>query len=113
MASNVGSNLIFLFSARTTDGNGTATPIPFPNARAKVKAYGTWDGATVKLQSLASNGTTWINVSQLQIDGSFVDLAFTANNQMVLQGIIPNETYRAVMSNDGAGTTVTIELENF
>ena len=110
MPSNVGSNLVYLFQARTTDGNGTATPIPFN--RAKVKAYGTWDGATVKLQSLAGNGTTWINISQLQLDGSYVDISFTANAQLVLDGIISNETFRAVMTNDGAGTTVTIEMDN-
>lgn len=105
------SNLVFLFQARTTDGNGTATPIPFPN-KGKLKAYGTWGGASVKLQSLASNGTTWIDVTQFQTDGTFTPIAFTANNQMVLEGILQNETYRAVMSSAGMTTTVTLEMES-
>ncbi len=105
------SNLLYLFQARTTDGNGTATQVPFPN-RGKVKAYGTWNGASVKLQSLASNGTTWIDASKFQPDGTFTDIAFTSDNQLVLEGILQNETYRAVMSSAGGSTSITIELES-
>jgi hypothetical protein len=106
------SNVLYLFQARTTDGNGTATPLPFPN-RAKVKAYGTWGGASVKLQSLASDVSTWIDVTQLEADGTFTPITFSANNQIVLEGIIQNESFRAVMSNDGMTTSVTVEIEGF
>lgn len=113
MPSNIGTNLVYLFNARTTDGNGAGVPLPFPNNRGKIMAYGTWDGASVSLQSLASDGTTWITVSLLKDDGTFIPLAFTANTQMTLTGIIMNETYRAVLSNDGASTSVTIEIEGY
>lgn len=113
MPSNVGSNLIYLFSARTTDGNGTGYPLPFPNNRGKVMVYGTWDSATVTLQSLASDGTTWVAVSLLKDDGTFTPLTFTANTQMTLSGILMNETYRAVMANDGPTTSITLEIEGY
>ncbi len=109
MTVNVSSNLIYLAQAKTTDGNGTATPVPFN--RAKVKAYGTWNGASVKLQSMTSSGT-WIDITQLQTDGSFLAIAFTANNQIVLDGIILNESFRMVQSSSGMTTSITVEMDN-
>lgn len=106
MATNVADNNIYLFNARTTDGNGTAMPVPFPNNDAIVEAFGTWGGASVKLQSLAADNSTWIDV----VNKSGSVISFSANGQLDLDYLIPNQSLRGVMSSSSGTTSVSLVL---
>lgn len=100
--SNVTS--VSLFAARTTDGNSTG--VAWSNTGDWwFDAYGTWDGATMKLQYSPDSGTTWVDAADTR--GSAV--SFTANGGGIVR--IPwGHQVRANLSNDGASTSLTAKL---
>lgn len=104
-----GSNTYFLFTNQTTDGNSAPVSINFPNKTVIVKVWGTFDGASIKLQALApqSSPEVWIDIPDL--NGN--TLTFTTNKQSVLRYIVQNEQIRAVQSASGASTTLNVSLE--
>lgn len=98
----------FLFTNQTADGNSIS--VSNLNYRsAVVKAWGTWGGATIKLQTLApqSSPETWIDIPD--ING--VSLVFSQNRQATLEYIVQNEPIRAVQSGSTGTTTLNITLE--
>lgn len=104
-----GFGTYFLFTNRTTDGNGTAVTVNYPNKTATVKVWGTYGGATVKLQTLApqTSPAVWIDIPD--INGN--TLTFTTNKQSPLTYLVQNEQIRAVLSGATGTTTINATLE--
>ncbi len=105
------SNTYFLFTNQTTDGNSTPVIVNYPNKTAIVKVWGTFGGASIKLQTLApqSSPPVWIDVPY---SNSNVTMTFSSNNaQATLEYIVQNEQVRAVQSGSGGSTTLNVSLE--
>lgn len=107
--SYTGSNTYFLFENQTSNGNSEPVSVNYSNKTAIVKFWGTFDGAYVTLQTLApqTNPEVWLDVPDLAGDV----LTFDANGQRTMQDFVQNEQVRAVLSNAGGATTVTVSLE--
>jgi hypothetical protein len=93
-----------LLDARTTDGNGTALPLNATGSRLNsmihtVYVYGTFDGCTVKIQASLDN-STWIDITNASYTTAKVD-NITINTNYI----------RAVVSNDGASTSVSAHIK--
>lgn len=103
------SGTYFLFTNQTTDANSAAVVVDYPGKTAIVKIWGTFGGASIKLQSLApqSSPAVWIDVPDLNGNA----LTFAANNQRALQFLVQNEQIRAVQSGSGGSTTLNASLE--
>jgi len=103
------NNLYFLLTNQTTDVNGDAVQVNYPNKKAIVKATGTFDGATIKFQSLAPQrpSATWIDIPDQ--NGAVVTLS-TAG-QRPLEYFVQNEQMRAVLTSAGGSTDITVTLE--
>jgi hypothetical protein len=104
-----GGGTYFLFTNQTTDANSTPAAVNYPNKIATIKVWGTFDGASVKFQTLApqSSPNVWIDIPN--VDGS--TLAFSENKQSTLLYLVQNEQIRAVLSGAGASTTINASLE--
>lgn len=103
----------YLFTSQTTDANSAAFPIPYSNKVGVVKAWGTWNGANVKFQTLAPgtspSSPVWIDVPDFT--GTIV--TFTSNGQRSIQYLIQNEQLRAVLGNAGGSTSLTVSVEMY
>jgi hypothetical protein len=88
----------WLFQGQTGNGDGTTT-IKVHDHRTTLKCWGTFDGATVVIQILAEDGTTWIP-------------AFTFTNVGVQFGEVGSqeETFRASISGVGASTDINVTM---
>lgn len=104
-----GVNTYFLFTNRTTSGNSDPVSVNYPNKKAVVKVWGTFDSSFVKLQTLApqSSPEVWIDVP----DYSGNEMTFSENSQRTLESLVQNEQVRAVLSNAGGSTTINVSLE--
>lgn len=109
MVGATGSGTYFFFQNQTTDGNSTPVSINYPNKTATVKVWGTFDGSSVKFQTLApqSSPNVWIDIPN--VDGS--TLTFSSNSQSTLLYLVQNEQIRAVISGAGGSTTVNASVE--
>lgn len=87
----------YLFSARTTDGNSSA--FNHPGGPVLLIVRGTFDGCTVKIQ-VSDDGTNWVDLQYA---------AFTAAVATLMELPI-NTLIRANVSNDGAGTSITVAI---
>lgn len=109
--SETGYGTFLLFTNQTSDGNSSPVIVQYPNKTAIVKVWGTFDGATIKLQTLApqSNPAVWIDVP---FSNSTVTMTFSSNNaQATLEYLVQNEQIRAVQSGSGGSTTLNVSLE--
>lgn len=88
-----------LFSARTTDGNSAAV-VAGVRGPSTFIVYGTFDGATVKLQA-SPDGTNWTDVPSASL---------TAAGRYAIPAMVYKYA-RANVSNDGAGTSITAVLQ--
>lgn len=102
------SGLIALLTNQTIDVTTNPESFIFPNG-AGLKAWGTWGGASVILQTLApqSSPAVWITVTDLL--GNVV--TFTANTQITLDFLVPGESLRAVQSGSTGTTTLNLTLQ--
>lgn len=85
------------------NGNGTTYAIPESGNRNKeairtLFVYGTFDGATVKLQASSDEGSNWIDVP---------DASFTAAGAVNIVGHLPH--VRGVVT--GGGGSVSIDMD--
>lgn len=88
-----------LFSARTTDGNSSA--IDWPGGRGVFAVFGTFNGATSKLQWSPDAGTTYIDVDA----SGDTYVTKTAAGQGGFE--LPGCKLRAVQSASGGSTSLT------
>lgn len=107
--SSTNSGTFFLFTNQTTDANSAPVIVDYPNKTATVKAWGTYGGATIKLQTLApqTSPNVWINVP----DRNGNSITFTTNDQCALLYLVQNELVRAVISGSTGTTTLNVSLE--
>lgn len=99
---------IWLFTAQTANANGTAYIFSFPNQKATVTAFGTWGGATLALQTLAPDNSTWVPVS----DSAFNPVTFTtSNSQATIGDVVLNQQIRGVLTNAGMTTSLNLTLQ--
>jgi hypothetical protein len=96
---------ILLLDARTTNGDGTAVSVYFPNGRSRVYAYGVPDGSTSTLKCSPDNGTTYITMNDIHGD----PVAFTANGVTEIETAV-GEPLIATVSSAGAGTSMSMKL---
>jgi hypothetical protein len=90
-------NRPFAMGTRTTDGNFTACSMK--NAiKTEITVTGTWNGATVTGQ-VSQDNVTWQNKGT----------PLTADGVITLTG--PAESFRAVLSDDGASTSLTANAQ--
>ncbi len=103
------SNPFYLFNNQTTDGISNQGSLEIGgNREAIVQCYGTWDGANIIIQNRAFSldplTAPWLQLNDL----SGNPFAFTSNGQQSISGISQNEPVRAVLSNAGASTSITV-----
>ena len=99
---------IWLFTAQTTDANSAAHIFSYPSQKACVTAFGTWDGATIELETLAPDNSTWIPVS----DSAFnIVTLSTPNSQVTIGDVVLNQQIRAVLANAGGSTSLNLTLQ--
>lgn len=95
MASRIGGHLDLLAAAAAT---GTSM-LWDGSSRAALFIWGTWDGATAKLQVTPDKGTTWIDV-----DGT----SLTANGGVRVE--LPPLAVRVAISGAGASASLSATL---
>ncbi|MDI1263895.1 MAG: hypothetical protein PS018_11620 [bacterium] len=88
-----------LFSARTTDGNSSA--VDWVGGRGVFAVFGTFNGATVKLQWSPDDGTTWLDVDRL--GDTYVTLSAAGSGGFEL----PPCKLRANLASAGGSTSLT------
>ena len=99
---------IWLFTAQTANANSAAYICSFPSQKACVTAFGTWNGATLALQTLASDNSTWIPVP----DSALNPFTFTTSNSQVTIGdVVLNQQIRGVLTNAGGSTNLNLTLQ--
>lgn len=99
---------IFLFQNQTTTASSPSQTITYPNKTAVIKAWGTWNGASITIQTLAPGTTNyWINVPDM--NGN--TMTFTSDGQRNISGIVLNEQMIAVLANAGASTSLSVSLQ--
>lgn len=86
------------FTNRTTTGNSDA--FDWPSGKGTVRAFGTFDGATVKLQASYDGGTTWIDAG--------AEASFTAAG-LANFSLGPCKL-RGALSGAGASTSVSLHI---
>lgn len=99
------SHLIWFFNPGTTSTNSTTYKIPFNQG--VLKAWGTWNGATVTLWGATPGSATFIQLS----DPFLNPISLTSNSQLTLENIVWNDEIYATISNAGASTSLYVTLQ--
>lgn len=81
-----------------TAGAATGSAVGWTGGKAAFIVWGTWNGATVKLQ-MSPDGTTWIDVDSTTL---------TANGGLPVE--TPTVQYRLFMSGAGGSTSLSASL---
>jgi hypothetical protein len=104
------TDTIVLFNAQTTDANSAVANFTYSNHKACVKAFGTWNGATVALQVAAPTSVVsnvWIPLKDR--NGNLV--SFTSNAVFFIEDMVYDDQIRAVQSSSGGSTSVSCTLQ--
>lgn len=91
-----------LFENQTSNGNSSSYTFAIQTGLAQAIMYGTWDGATAKLQFQANDGSTWID---------YDSVSCTADCSVAFRESI-SVPIRAVISSAGASTSLTVDIDN-
>ena len=100
----------FFFQNQTTNANSAVYQVVPNNNSIIIKAWGTWGGANVILQTMGLGtglAPVWIQMNDL--NGN--PFAFTSNTQQSVEDIIPTENVRAVLSGATGTTNITVSCE--
>lgn len=101
------TNITF-FSAQTSSANSTGFSFIFPMKRACLKFWGTWDGASVKFQTLTPlDNTYWVPI--LNLSGAVMQ--FTSDGQATLENVVYGDTIRCVISGAGGSTSLNVTAQ--
>lgn len=101
------TNITF-FSAQTSDANSTSFSFIFPMKRACIKFWGTWDGASIKFETLTPlDNTYWVPV--LNLSGTVMSFSF--DGQVTLENVVYGDTIRCVISGSGGSTSVSVTAQ--
>jgi hypothetical protein len=98
----------YVFTNQTTSGNSTTHYLTFTDNAIVVMAFGTWNGANITYQTLAPDGSTWINLFDLASN----PFTSTANDQFVISDYVKGQGFRAVLANAGGSTNLTVTLQD-
>ncbi len=111
MANTGTNNTYFLFTNRTTDGNSDPVSVNYPNKKISVKVWGTFNGASIKLQTSApqTNPAVWIDVPYANSTNALI--FNTDDSQATIEFLVQNELVRASQSSSGASTSLNVSLE--
>ena len=97
-------NKVSLFLAQTTAGN-SSTVTWYCSGEWEFSAWGTWDGATIKLQHSPDGGTRWIDSA----DTNASAVSFTNDGAAEIR--IPyGQLIRANLASAGAATNLNVAL---
>lgn len=97
----------YLLQNATSDGAGTALVLNYTEQKVLLQAFGTWGGATVVIQTIAPDNTTWIPIAD--ITGSSFTLI--ADTQFTLSDFVFNQQCRAVVSGSSGTTNLNVSLQ--
>lgn len=98
---------MFVFNSQTVNATSPTIILNYPDQKMVVKAFGTWNGASIILQTLAPDQSTWIVINDLT--GS--PITFTINTQINIEGFIQGEQFRAILSSAGGSTNLSLTLQ--
>jgi hypothetical protein len=107
------NSLIVVFNPRTTNGtittdiNGNPLLLGYSDCKCVVKVTGTFDGASVVINTYSYDGIDVIPVTNVSGTG----VVFTANKQVTLTEFVNNEPFQVVVTNAGAGTSLKMSLQ--
>lgn len=99
-----------LFTNQTTNGSSNPIQFNFPQGRATIKAWGTWNGAVVVVETSTSPkaGTpVWIRVG----DFAGNPVQFTGDVQRTLEDLMLGENLRVTVSNITGVTNLNATIE--
>lgn len=104
------NDVIFLLQNQTSDTTTGAFYLDY-SSDVSVQAYGTWGGATIKLQQgiiTGTNGNTvWVDIKDI----TRTPITFSSNDVLPLQKFITNQPIRAVQSGSTGTTNLTCLLQ--
>ena len=105
------STIINLFAAQTTDTTTNAVVMPFNTG--VVTIWGTWNGATVKLQTAVPGSTsTFVDVMDMNGNTALFNAGGTNTDvQVTITDMIYDKLIRAVIANSGASTNLNATIE--
>ncbi len=98
----------YVFTNQTTNANSNPCNLTYTDLAITLMAYGTWDGANITYQTLTADRTTWVNV----FDIAHNPVTSTADDQFTIDDFVKGKPFRAVLANAGAGTNLTVTLED-
>jgi hypothetical protein len=96
--------MLVLFNGATTDGTSAVFPFGIPNGKARIKMWGTWDGATMELQ--VSTPPQFVTAWLPCYDGFGELISHTANIASPIYDYISSIPIRAKILNAGASTNL-------
>jgi hypothetical protein len=110
-AAGPATDFILFFNAATTDSDSAAYTFAFPNKKACLKYWGTWDGASIEFQTLTppiagTPSTYWVPI--MFITGQDM---FTADGQVTLENVVYYDTIRCVISGAGGSTSISVTAQ--
>jgi len=91
----------------TTDGAGEEIILNY-DAGILAQAFGTWGGATVVVQTIAPDNTTWLALPDLT--GSAVTI--TADTQFTITDFVKGQKFRAVVSGSSGTTDINLTIQD-
>lgn len=97
----------YVFQNQTTDGASDSVVLNYDNV-VLAQGFGTWGGATIVLQTLAPDNTTWISVPDLT--GSAITMV--ADSQFSISDFVQNQSFRAVLSGASGSTNLTLTIQD-
>ncbi len=98
---------MFVFNGQTTNATSQTIILNYPDQKMVVKAFGTWNGASIAIETLAPDQTTWIAINDL----TGTAIAFTIDTQINVNGFIQGEQFRAILSAAGGSTSLSLTLQ--
>ena len=102
----VNQNLYTFLSAATANGNSPAQNVTY--SKGVLKAWGTWDGATVSIYGgTPGSSGTYIQLSDLCLN----PVALTQDSELTLENIVQNESIYVNIAGAGGSTSLTVTLQ--
>lgn len=107
----VTSEIIYIFQEQTTNITTARQLMNFTSNKVQVSIWGTWDGASVRLEvetvPTLSNTTNWIVIN----DRLNIPFVFTEDITVTLTEYVYGMPIRGVIENAGAGTNLNCVLQ--
>lgn len=111
-AAGPATDFIVFFNGATANGDSPSFTFAFPNKKACLKYWGTWDGATIEFQTLTPPlftgvpSTYWVPIMFITGQDSF-----NADGQVTLENVVYYDTIRCVITGAGGSTSISVTAQ--